>query len=63
MEKIKTYLVESWIEMKQKVSWSRYGELQSSAVLVLVASLIFALVIGGMDWIFNKGLQWFYNEF
>lgn len=63
MNKIKTYLIESWIEMKDKVSWSKYSELQSSAILVLVASTIFALLIGGIDWVFNKGLTWFYSEF
>jgi preprotein translocase subunit SecE len=37
--------------------------LQSSAVLVLVASTIFALIIGAIDWIFKSGLQAFYTGF
>jgi preprotein translocase subunit SecE len=63
MQKVKTYFLESWEELKNKVSWSSFKELQSSAILVLVASTIFALVIGAMDWVFNKGLEWFYREF
>ncbi len=63
MEKITTYISESWDEIKNKVSWSKFSELQSSAALVLVASAIFAFVIGGIDWIFKTGLQWFYTEF
>ena len=63
MQKIKTYFLESWEELKNKVSWSSFNELQSSAILVLVASTIFALVIGAMDWVFNTGLGWFYKEF
>jgi len=63
MEKLKTYIVESWDEIKNKVTWSKYSELQGSAILVLVASTIFALVIGGIDWVFKTGLQWFYREF
>jgi len=63
MEKIKTYVAESWDEIKNKVTWSKYSELQSSAILVLVASTIFALVIGAMDYVFKTGLQWFYKEF
>jgi len=63
MQKITTYFAESWDEIKNKVSWTSYSELQSSAILVLVASTIFALVIGAMDWVFKTGLQWFYNEF
>lgn len=63
MQKIGNYFAESWDEMKNKVSWSSYNELQSSAILVLVASTIFALIIGAMDWVFKTGLQWFYSAF
>lgn len=61
MEKVKTYITESWLELRDKVSWSKYSELQSSAILVLVASTIFALVIFAFDWVFQKGLEWFYS--
>ena len=63
MQKIGNYFAESWDEIKNKVTWSSYSELQSSAILVLVASTIFALVIGAIDWVFKTGLQWFYQEF
>ena len=63
MQKIGNYFAESWDEMKNKVSWSSYSELQGSAILVLVASTIFALVIGAIDWMFKTGLGWFYKEF
>lgn len=63
MQKIGNYFAESWDEIKNKVSWSSYSELQGSAILVLVASTIFALVIGAIDWMFKTGLAWFYKEF
>jgi preprotein translocase subunit SecE len=63
MEKVKNYVLESWDEVKNKVTWSKYSDLQSSAILVLVATAIFSLVIGAIDWVFNTGLQWFYKEF
>jgi preprotein translocase subunit SecE len=63
MEKLKNYLAQSWDELKNKVSWTKYSELQGSAILVLVASTIFALVIGAIDWVFKSGLEWFYREF
>jgi len=63
MQKIGNYFAESWEEIKNKVTWSSYSELQGSAILVLVASTIFALVIGAIDWMFKSGLQWFYREF
>ena len=61
MEKLKNYIVESWEEIKNKVTWPKFIELQSSAILVLVASTVFALVIGAIDWVFRTGLQWFYT--
>jgi preprotein translocase subunit SecE len=63
MEKVKTYFTESWDEIKNKVTWSKLSELQSSAVLVLVASTIFAIVIGAVDWVFNTSLKMFYDKF
>jgi preprotein translocase subunit SecE len=63
MEKLKTYLAESWNEIKNKVTWSKYSELQGSAILVLVASTIFAVIIGAIDWVFKSGLQFFYSNF
>jgi preprotein translocase subunit SecE len=61
MEKIKSYLAESWDEIKNKVTWSKYSELQGSAVLVMVATSIFAIVIFAVDWVFKSGLTWFYK--
>ena len=63
MEKIKTYVLEAWDEISHKVTWSKYSELQSSAVLVMVATTIFAAVIFAVDWVFRNGVQWFYREF
>jgi preprotein translocase subunit SecE len=63
MSKLTNYILESWDEVKNKVTWSKYSELQSSAILVLVASTIFALIIGAIDWVFNEALTWFYSEF
>ena len=63
MEKLKNYILDSIDEIRNKVSWSKFNELQSSAILVLVASVIFALVIGLMDFGFRSVLTWFYKEF
>jgi preprotein translocase subunit SecE len=63
MQRIKNYILESIDEVKNKVTWSKFNELQSSAILVLVASLIFALVIWVFDMSFQTGLTWFYKEF
>jgi len=49
IEKIKTYLSEVKDELFNKVTWPNWPELQSSAVVVMIASVIIALVILGMD--------------
>ncbi len=63
MEKVKNYILESIDEIRNKVTWPKFSELQSSAILVLVASLIFAIVIGVIDLGFKNVLTWFYREF
>ena len=63
MAKIRTFISETVDEMKHKVTWPKYSELQSSSILVLVASLIFALLIGLFDLVFESSLEWFYSQF
>ncbi|MBS1527385.1 MAG: preprotein translocase subunit SecE [Bacteroidetes bacterium] len=60
MAAITEYIKESYIELTQKVTWPTWRELQSSAVLVLVASIIIALLIFGMDQIIHFVLDKFY---
>ena len=62
-QKLKTFVKASYIEMTQHVTWSKYDELQSSSVLVLIASLIFAIVIGLIDAGFSSLLDAFYGSF
>lgn len=49
MKKIKSYILETYDEMKHKVSWPTWTELRGSAIVVSIASLIIALVILLMD--------------
>ena len=51
----------SYDEVKNKVTWPTYSELQSSTILVLVASLIFAIVIGVMDFGFKNLMEAIYS--
>ena len=53
MSKIGTYIAETRNELLNKVSWPTWPELQSSAVVVLVSSVIIALVVFGMDFLFE----------
>ena len=63
MNSLVEFVKASYEEMTDKVTWSKYSSLQRSSVLVLVASLIFALLIGVMDLGFENAMTWFYNAF
>ena len=63
MSKIKTYFEETYSELVTKVSWPTWQELQSSAIVVMIASLIIALIIFVMDKSFSEIMKVFYNSF
>jgi preprotein translocase subunit SecE len=49
MERIFRYFKDAYYELVNKVSWPTWKELQSSAMVVMIASLLIALVIAVMD--------------
>jgi preprotein translocase subunit SecE len=63
------YIEESYDELVHKVTWPTWSELQSTSIIVLVASVLFALFIFVMDFVFGintdgmwKGiLGYYYN--
>ncbi|HPT02415.1 MAG TPA: preprotein translocase subunit SecE [Bacteroidales bacterium] len=57
------YVTESYDELIHKVSWPTWSELQNSAVVVSIASLIIALVVFLMDEAFQLLLKQFYLLF
>ena len=61
MSKVGGYIRESYIELKQKVSWPTFEELQASVIVVMVASVIIALVIFVMDFGFQTVMNLFYK--
>ncbi|ARK09515.1 preprotein translocase subunit SecE [Fibrivirga algicola] len=63
MEKVTTFLKHSWEEVQHNVTWPKFSDLQASSSLVLIASLIFALMVGLIDYLFENGLNLFYQSF
>jgi preprotein translocase subunit SecE len=63
MDKVKTYLNETIDELRYKVTWPEFTQLQKSSGYVLIGSLVFALLVGAMDFVFDKSLTFFYNSF
>jgi preprotein translocase subunit SecE len=61
--KIKSYLRDSYNELVHKVSWPTWSELQRSAVIVMVASLIIAVIVFAMDFSFRNLMDFVYSMF
>ena len=59
--KVRKYLREIYDEMVRKVSWPTWKELQSSALIVMIASLLIAAVVLVMDLTFERALDWVYR--
>lgn len=62
MAAITEYIKESYIELTEKVTWPTWRELSNSAIVVLVAAIIIALLIFGMDQLINFILQKVYTS-
>lgn len=52
---------ESYNELAHKVSWPTRSELTSSAVVVMIASVIIAVCIFAVDTVFNFGMEQIYK--
>jgi preprotein translocase subunit SecE len=63
MNKIKQYIQESYHELLHKVTWPTWEELQSSTMVVLIATVIVTLLVWGMDIVSSTLLQNFYKFF
>ena len=61
MAKIGTYVKESWKELTTKVTWPTWEKLQSSAILVMVTTLILALIIWLIDLIIRSIMMGIYS--
>ena len=54
---------ESFNDLVHKVSWPTRKELAQSAVVVLIASIILALIVWLMDWCFESIMTFVYGLF
>jgi len=62
MNKIISYIKESYNELVHKVSWPTQQELTSSTVVVMIASLIMAIVLFVIDFSFKSVVHFFYDK-
>jgi preprotein translocase subunit SecE len=63
MMKIKAYIQETWNELIHKVSWPTWSDLQNSAVVVMIGTVIISLIIFAMDISFRNIMEMIYSLF
>ena len=61
MRKFINYCKESYVELTQKVSWPSWAKLQSSAWLVLIATIILAAALFVIDYAFQHLMRVIYT--
>ncbi|MDO9634843.1 MAG: preprotein translocase subunit SecE [Paludibacter sp.] len=60
--KVVNYIKESYTELVHKVSWPSRAELANSAVVVLIASIIIAMIVWVMDLSFESIMTFVYEK-
>ena len=61
MKRVIAYIKDSYNERVHKVSWPTKAELSNSAVVVMFASLIIAVLIGAIDFGFEAVMKFIYS--
>ena len=61
--KLVNYIKDVYNELTEKVSWPSWPELQSSAIVVMIASAIIATAISIMDFGFKGLMDTVYSMF
>lgn len=63
MKKIINYFQESFDELVNKVTWPSWNDLRNSAMVVMIASLIIAIIVFLMDITFQGVTGFIYKMF
>ena len=61
MTKVVNYISEAFQELKTNVTWPEWPEVQRLTIIVAVFSVLFALLTFGVDELFVKALEGFFN--
>lgn len=62
MNKIGAYFRDSFKELKDKVSWPTWPQLQQSTMIVLAATIVITFIVLAMDFVFGNGLKFIYKN-
>lgn len=55
------YIQESYNELKNHVTWTPLAEAQRLAVVVVVFSILFSLAVWGVDSVFSRAIEFYFN--
>jgi len=61
VEKLKVYLRDVFVELKEKTTWPTFKQLQKDSLLVLGCSVAFALVLTLMNIVFENVMDIIYK--
>ncbi len=61
MNTLRLYIAESFEELRNKITWPTWLNLQQTTGVVLLASLVLSILIFGMDTISNIIMKFFYQ--
>jgi len=61
MTKVVNYISEAFHELKANVTWPIWADVQRLTIIVAVFSIVFALLTWGVDELFVKALELFFN--
>ena len=61
MTKVVNYISEAFQELKTNVTWPIWADVQRLTIIVAVFSVVFALLTWGVDELFVKALEGFFN--
>ena len=63
MNKIQSYLSDSYKELMEKVTWPNWQQLQQSTMIVLVATLVITAIVWVLDLGSSAALKFVYSLF
>ncbi len=56
-----SYVSESYSELTNHVTWPTWAESQKLVITVAVFSIIFALIIAGIDFVFSNAIENYFS--
>jgi preprotein translocase subunit SecE len=63
MNKLTTYLKDSYKELVEKVTWPNWDQLTQSTMIVIGATLVITAMVWVMDFASNGSLKFIYSLF